>query len=106
MSNTIKNNIYAAYIFTAVLASILINVLLKLDIELDYMSIDIYSIAAISNEKSITIFGYILLKTTRAAKDLAAYPYPAAIGLLLTAVTVPLTMLVRWALNKFGPKTI
>ena len=62
MSNTIKNNIYAVYVFTAVIASILINVLLKLDIELDYMSIDIYSIAAISNEKSITIFGYILLK--------------------------------------------
>ncbi|MBQ9756745.1 MAG: sugar ABC transporter permease [Clostridia bacterium] len=55
----------------------------------------------------VATFGYILIKETRSASgDLAGYPYPAAIGLLLTLVTVPLTMLVRWALNKFGPKTV
>ncbi len=55
----------------------------------------------------VQTFGYILIKETRSVEgDLAGYPYPAAIGLLLTAVTVPLTMLVRWSLNKFGPKTI
>ena len=52
-------------------------------------------------------FGYYLLRLTRSAEGaLAEYPYPAAIGLILTFITVPLTMFVRWALKKFGPSTI
>ncbi len=55
-------------------------------------------------EHHVYTFGYFLLKTTRDATDLAGYPYPAAAGLILTAVSVPLTFLVRTLLNKFGPK--
>ena len=52
-------------------------------------------------------FGYYLLKLIRSAEGaMGEYPYPAAIGLILTFVTVPLTMLVRWALKKFGPSTV
>lgn len=33
-----------------------------------------------------------------------SYPVLSAIGLILTAIVLPLTLLMRWALNKFGPK--
>ncbi len=34
----------------------------------------------------------------------AEYPPLAAKGLLMTCVAVPLTMLVKWALEKYGPQ--
>lgn len=34
---------------------------------------------------------------------MADYPYASAAGLMLTLVCVPLTMLVRWAMERFGP---
>ena len=33
----------------------------------------------------------------------AGYPVLAAGGLLMTALVAPLTLLLRWALDKFGP---
>lgn len=33
-----------------------------------------------------------------------SYSVLSAIGLILTAIVLPLTMLMRWALNKYGPK--
>lgn len=62
MSNVIKKNILAVYIFTIVISSMLINILLKLNINLDYMSIDIFSITSITNENNISIFAYLFLK--------------------------------------------
>jgi ABC-type sugar transport system permease subunit len=56
-------------------------------------------------EKQVYTFGYYLLKLSREA-NMDGYPYPAAIGIILTVITVPLTLFVRWALQKFGPKTI
>ncbi len=58
----LKKNIYIVYIFTVVLASVLINILLKLGTNLDYMSIDIYSIANISKENRVAVFGYLFIK--------------------------------------------
>lgn len=41
------------------------------------------------------------------SKDLTntiSYSVMSAIGLILTAIILPLTLIMRWALNKFGPK--
>ena len=47
-------------------------------------------------------FGYYLFRGVKLAES-KDYPYLSAMGLLLTAVAVPLTLFVRWALTKFGP---
>ena len=47
-------------------------------------------------------FGYYLYRNVKVATA-AEYPYLSAIGLLLTAIAVPVTLITRWALTKFGP---
>lgn len=51
---------------------------------------------------SLFTFGYYLFRGVKLA-EYRDYPYLSAMGLLLTAVAVPLTLFVRWALTKFGP---
>ena len=48
-------------------------------------------------------FGYWFFRATKnaGAKD---YPQLAAIGLLMTLIVAPITLGVKWALEKFGPK--
>lgn len=50
----------------------------------------------------VKTFGYYLYSNAQQAVNEAEYPYLAALGLLLTAIAVPLTMLIKWALEKFG----
>ena len=54
----------------------------------------------------VQTLGYIffvkVLKSETAAY--AMYPYASAAGLLFTAVATPLTLLIKWALEKFGPR--
>ena len=40
----------------------------------------------------------------RSGTDLTKYPYFAAMGVFFTFVTVPVTLFVRWAMQKFGPR--
>jgi len=47
-------------------------------------------------------FGYYLYKGVLLAAN-ADLPYLATVGLVLTMVTIPVTLLVKWALQKFGP---
>ncbi|MBR3864721.1 MAG: sugar ABC transporter permease [Clostridia bacterium] len=50
-------------------------------------------------------FGYYLyVETQRASMD--NYPYLAATGLCITAIVAPITVLLRKALERFGPSTI
>lgn len=51
-------------------------------------------------------FGYYLYKEVLKATTMVDYPYLSAMGLLLTVIAVPLTLFVKWALDKFGPKTV
>ena len=51
---------------------------------------------------SLFTFGYYLFRGVKLA-EYKDYPYLSAMGLLLTAVAVPLTLFIRWALTKFGP---
>ena len=48
-------------------------------------------------------FGYYFYNTTQSAASRAEYSVISAIGLLLTCIALPLTLLVKWALEKFGP---
>ena len=49
-------------------------------------------------------FGYFLyVQAKRVDGNIAEYPMVAAYGLLFTVIAVPLTLLVKWLLEKFGP---
>ena len=53
---------------------------------------------------NMTIGYYLYRETLFAGVD--RYPYLAALGIVLTVIVVPVTYIVKWAANKFGPKTI
>ncbi len=52
--------------------------------------------------ESLYTYGYYLYINTLKATN-AEYPYLAAMGLFLTLITAPVTFLLRWAFDKFGP---
>jgi len=54
---------------------------------------------------AIQTFGYWMFARVQSAKTEVDYPVVSAMGLLQTLVAVPLTFLVKWALEKFGPST-
>ncbi len=55
-----------------------------------------------NNENTITI-GYFIMKRTAEANGKAnALGYPAAVGLIFTAVTVPIILFVKWSFNKIS----
>ena len=49
--------------------------------------------------------GYLYWRDVANSSSYAGYPMLAAGGLLMTCFVAPLTMLVRWLLEKFGPTT-
>ena len=67
--------------------------------------INLYNFYGDQAEYRYYTFGYYLYISIRNA-SIGEYSYLAALGLLLTAVAAPLTLLLRKAMNKFGPKTI
>jgi ABC-type sugar transport system permease subunit len=54
--------------------------------------------------KLYTLGYYLFVRVIGRSASLADYPYAAAGGLLFTCVAIPLTLLGKWALEKFGPK--
>ncbi|MFR6640370.1 MAG: carbohydrate ABC transporter permease [Christensenellales bacterium] len=52
----------------------------------------------------VQTFGYIIYSKTQAA-TYADYPYLAAMGLLMTVIVVPITLGIKWALERFGPSS-
>ena len=54
------------------------------------------------SEVRLYTFGYYLYKETLISSTVNM-PYLATMGILLTMVTIPVTMLIRWALQKYGP---
>lgn len=66
--------------------------------------INLYAFFGGKADSSVHTFGYYLyMETKRADGSYAEYPRLAAFGLMLTAVAVPLTLIVRKLLDKFGP---
>ncbi len=66
--------------------------------------IGLYSFYGSSAPADMQTYGYYLYTKTQTAASEAEYPILAAMGLLFTVVVVPLTLLVKRALEKFGPK--
>jgi ABC-type sugar transport system permease subunit len=58
---------------------------------------------AIPYAETRTIGYYLFTLTRTAGLDTTQYPYIAAFGLLISAVTIPLTIFVRTGLKRFGP---
>lgn len=51
---------------------------------------------------SASMIGWYIMKYTTATDNHASLYYPAAVGLIFTAVGLPFVLLVRWGLNKIG----
>lgn len=67
----------------------------------------LYSFYGQNAEYKLYNIGYFLYSETQSASGSGSYmryPYLSAFGLVLTCIAVPLTLIVRWAMNKFGPK--
>ena len=64
---------------------------------------NIYSFYGGSVPAGIGTFGYYLFNATEQASSRAEYSIISAIGLLLTCIALPLTLFIRWLLNKFDP---
>ena len=54
----------------------------------------------------VQTLGYIFfVKVLKSeAASYAQYPYASAAGLLFTVIATPLTLLIKWALEKYGPR--
>lgn len=58
---------------------------------------------AANAETNLIVYGYYLyIQTAKATQS--GYPYLSAMGLIFTAIIVPITLGLKWAMNKFGPK--
>ncbi len=63
----------------------------------------LYSFKGATADDRIQTFGYWFFKQTKFASA-KEYPGLAAIGLLMTIIVAPITLLIKWALEKFGPR--
>ncbi len=66
--------------------------------------IALYSFYGSEAPENLQTYGYYLYMRTKNAASDSEYTLLSAMGLLLTVVVVPLTLFVKWALEKFGPK--
>lgn len=65
---------------------------------------NLFSFFGPNAENSLSTFGYYLYKNTQTA-SFSDYPYLSSMGIVMTIVAVPLTLLVKYLLEKFGPST-
>lgn len=66
--------------------------------------LNLFSFFGASADAELQTYGYYLYTSTlNASTNEAQYPFICAIGLLLTIVAVPLTLLTKFALEKLGP---
>lgn len=56
-------------------------------------------------EPRLYTFGYFLYREVLVAEQ-QRYPYLSAMGMLLTAVAIPITLVARYLFNKLGPKVV
>ncbi len=65
---------------------------------------NLFSFFNVTASNDVQTYGYYLyVQTVNAANTESEYPFICAVGLLLTVVAVPLTLLTKWALEKWGP---
>lgn len=63
----------------------------------------LFSFYGAAAPEDLQTFGYYLYTKTQSAVSQAEYPVLAAFGVCFTVVAVPLTLLVKWVTEKFGP---
>ena len=63
----------------------------------------LFSFFGMTADSRIQTFGYWFFVQTKAASA-KEYPMLAAIGILMTIIVAPITLFVKWALEKFGPR--
>ena len=63
----------------------------------------LYSFYGASATEDIQTFGYWLFRETKFATEYR-YPFLATMGILMTAIVAPVTLFVKWGLEKIGPK--
>ncbi|MBP3423067.1 MAG: sugar ABC transporter permease [Clostridia bacterium] len=63
----------------------------------------LYSFYGASAKEYIQTFGYYFFNATKAA-GYKEYPFLASMGILMTLIIAPLTLFVKWGLEKIGPK--
>lgn len=68
--------------------------------------LNVFSFYGASAPENVRTFGYYFYTKTQSAVSIAEYPLLSAMGLIMTSVAIPLTLLVRWALEKYGPKEV
>ena len=66
--------------------------------------LNLYSFYGDRAPGNVQTYGYYLYNKTQAATSRAEYPELAAMGFLLTLIAVPLTLVIKYVLEKFGPQ--
>ena len=65
---------------------------------------NVYTFYATGASNDVTTFGYFLFgKVIAGRSTMAEYPYASAAGIIFTFIAVPLTLAVKYLLEKFGP---
>ena len=62
----------------------------------------LFSFYGTGADPSLYTFGYYILRGARTA-TIAEYPYFATVGVVISLFAIPITLLIRKLLNKFGP---
>ena len=63
---------------------------------------NLFSFFGAQADYRVYTFGYYLYKNTQSA-SLSEYPRLAAMGIILTLIVAPVTLLVKYLIEKFGP---
>ncbi len=65
----------------------------------------LYSFFGATAKEKVQTFGYWFFNETKAADD-GGYPFLATMGIIMTAIVAPVTLFVKWGLEKVGPKQL
>lgn len=64
---------------------------------------NLFSFYGATAPNDVSTYGYYFYTQTQGAQSIAEYPLLSAMGLLMSVVAIPLTLFVKWLLEKFGP---
>ena len=67
--------------------------------------LNLYSFYDRAAPVSVQTIGYYLYKAAQGGTP-PEYPYLAAMGLMLTFIALPVVFIVKWLMEKFGPRTV
>lgn len=65
---------------------------------------NLFSFYGATAPDQVQTYGYYLYVKTQSAKSVSEYPLLSAMGLIMTIIVVPLTLLIKRLLEKYGPR--